>query len=90
VLLAGVDSGKFNAKLRIGGTTTTFQIENGIAMSNTGVLSDGNPANAQPLNAATGGSPARPVELEISKGNEAALLEAARDVLLWIEYNVVE
>lgn len=59
-------------------------------MSNLGVLSDGNPANALPLNAATGGSPARLVELEINKGNEADKLAAARDVLLWVEYDVVE
>jgi hypothetical protein len=90
VLVPGVDGGKFNAKLRVGTTTTTFQIEDGIAMSNTGVLSDGNPANALPLNAAAGGSPARAVDLEINKGNDADRLADARDVLLWVEYDVVE
>ncbi|RJG15630.1 hypothetical protein [Paenibacillus thiaminolyticus] len=90
VLLPGVDGGKFDAKLRIGTAVTTFQIEDGIAMSNLGVLSDGNPANALPLNAATGGSPARAVDLEIKKGNDSNRLAAARDVLLWVEYDVVE
>ncbi|BCL13086.1 Tc toxin subunit A-related protein [Micromonospora sagamiensis] len=90
VILPGVDGGTFNARLRVGTTTTAFPIVDGIAMSNTGVLSDGNPANALPLNAATGGSPARIVELEINKGNDADRLAAARDVLLWVEYDVVE
>ncbi|MFJ5731514.1 hypothetical protein [Streptomyces paradoxus] len=52
------------------------------------MLSDGNPANALPLNQATGGPPARTVDLEISKGNDADGLAAARDVLLWLEYEV--
>jgi hypothetical protein len=90
VILPGVDGGQFNAKLRVGNTTTSFQIVDGIAMSNLGVLNDGNPANAQPLNAATGGSPARAVELEISRGSDEDRLASARDVLLWMEYDVVE
>ncbi|MGW0769197.1 Tc toxin subunit A-related protein [Streptomyces sp. NPDC002676] len=90
VLIPGVDGGRFDAKLRIGTTTTAFQIENGVAMSNLGVLSDGNPANALPLNAATGGSPDRAIDLEINKGNDADRIAAARDVLLWVEYDVVE
>ena len=90
VILPGVDGGQFNAKLRIGNSTTRFQIVDGIAMSNLGALSDGNPANAQPLNAATGGSPARAVELEISRGSDEDRLASARDVLLWVEYDVVE
>jgi len=57
-------------------------------MSNTGVLSDGNPANVQPLNAAASGSPARPATLTIIKGSEAARLSKARDALLWIEYSL--
>jgi hypothetical protein len=57
-------------------------------MSNAGVLSDGNPANVQPLNAALGGPPAQPVSLTIRKGADRDLLAAARDVLLWVEYDV--
>jgi len=92
VLVPGVDGGRFNAKLRLGAVTTAFQIEDGIGMSNLGVLSDGNPANALPLNAATGGSPAQAIELEINKGvgSDAGRFAAARDVLLWLEYDVVE
>ncbi|MER5217872.1 hypothetical protein ABT063_47075 [Streptomyces sp. NPDC002838] len=91
VLLPGVDGGTFTARLRFGTAPfTTFQIVDGIAMSNLGVLSDGNPSNAQPLNAATGGSPARAVDLEIDKGSDADRIAAARDVLLWVEYDVAE
>jgi len=57
-------------------------------MSNGGALSDGNPADALPLNKATGGSPARPVIMTIRKGNDGARLAQARDVLLWVEYDV--
>lgn len=91
VLLPGVDGGTFTARLRFGTASfTTFQIVGGIAMSNLGVLSDGIPSNAQPLNAATGGSPARTVDLEIDKGSDADRIAAARDVLLWVEYDVTE
>lgn len=89
VLLPGVIGGSFGATLHFGSdTATSFAIDDGIAMSNAGSLGDGNPANALPLNAATGGSPARPVTLTISKGNDEAGLAQARDVLLWIEYAV--
>lgn len=89
VLLPGVTSGSFNSTLQFGREAATpFQINDGMAMSNTGPLSDGDPAHALPLNAAIGGSPARPATLTISKGNNGALLTQARDVLLWVEYNV--
>ncbi|MFG2974487.1 hypothetical protein ACGFYY_16030 [Streptomyces sp. NPDC048331] len=89
VVLPGVTGGNFSAKLRFGtGAFTTFQIADGIAMSNLGVLSDGIAANAQPLNGAAVGSPARVVDLEITKGSDADKLAAARDVLLWVEYEV--
>jgi hypothetical protein len=89
VLLPGVNGGTFSATLRYGtGAATSFQIDNGVAMSNAGGLSDGIPANARPLNAATGGSPARPVNLTIRKGNDGTRLAQARDVLLWIEFEV--
>jgi hypothetical protein len=52
------------------------------------VLSDANPANVRPLNAAATGSPARPAILTITKGTDADRLAAARDVLLWVEYSV--
>ena len=49
------------AELKFGSdAATSFQIADGLAMSNAGVLSDGNPANVQPLNAAATGSPTRP------------------------------
>jgi hypothetical protein len=89
VLLPGVTGGKFDATLHFGSdTATSFQIDDGIAMSNAGALGDGNPASALALNAATGGSPARPVTLTISKGNDGSRLAQARDVLLWVEYAV--
>jgi len=87
VLLPGVTGGNFNATLRFGsGTARPFQIVDGLAMSNAGGLADSNPA--LPLNAATGGSPARPVTLTIGKGNDGARLSRARDVVLWVEYDV--
>ena len=61
VLLPGVTGGTVEAKLKFGSAATkSFQIDDGLAMSNAGALSDGNPANVQPLNAAASGSPARP------------------------------
>ncbi|MBD9734154.1 hypothetical protein IGX29_20545 [Streptomyces sp. H28] len=91
VLLPGVDGGTFPARLRFGSAPfTSFSIVDGVAMSNRGVLGDGNPAHAQPLNAATGRSPALTVDLEISKGGDADRFAATRDVLLWVEYDVVE
>ena len=89
VVLPGVEGGTFHGTLRFGGTApTSFDIDDGLAMSNAGVLSDGNPANVQPLNAAANGSPARPASLTITKGTDAARLAAARDALLWVEYSV--
>jgi hypothetical protein len=89
VLAPGVDGGSFKAELRIGaGAATSFSLDDGLAMSNAGVLSDGNPANVQPLNAALGGSPAQPVLLTIRKEPDKDLLAVARDVLLWVEYDV--
>jgi hypothetical protein len=89
VLLPGVAGGTVGANLKFGsGAAKPFQINDGLAMSNTGVLSDGNPANVQPLNAAASGSPARPATLAITKGDEAARLAKARDALLWIEYSL--
>jgi hypothetical protein len=91
VVLPGVEGGKFNATLRFGGTAaTSFQIDDGLAMSNTGVLSDGNEANAQPLNAAAAGSPARAATVTITKGADAARLAGARDALPWVEYSVAQ
>lgn len=57
-------------------------------MSNAGVFSDGNPANALPLNAAATGSASRPATLTITKGTEASRLAKARDALLWVEYSI--
>jgi len=89
VVLPGVTSGTVEAKLKFGGgTAKPFQLTDGIALSNTGVLSDGNPANVQDLNAAVTGSPARKATLTITKGANAALLAKARDVLLWVEYEL--
>jgi hypothetical protein len=89
VVLPGVAGGTFNATLRFGaGAATSFQIDDGLAMSNMGVLSDGIPANAQALNAAATGSPARPATVTITKGTDAARLAGARDALLWVEYSV--
>ncbi|GAA1962473.1 hypothetical protein [Microbacterium deminutum] len=89
VLLPGVEGGSFDATVKFGGgPATNFTIDDGIAMSNTGVLNDGIPANAQALNAATGTSPAQKVNITIKKGAEAARLARARDVLLWVEYDV--
>jgi hypothetical protein len=65
-----------------------FQLDDGLAMSNAGVLSDGNPANVQPLNAAATGSPARKATLTITKGGDASRLAKARDALLWVEYDL--
>nr|WP_255616330.1 hypothetical protein [Microvirga puerhi] len=89
VVIPGVVGGKFSAKLRFGNASaTSFDIDDGLAMSNAGALSDGNPANVRPLNAAAVGSPARPAFLTITKGTDADRLAAARDVLLWVEYSV--
>ncbi len=89
VLLPGVEGGSFSSMVQFGGgAPRNFTIDDGIAMSNAGVLSDGIPGNAQPLNAATGGSPAQRVTVTIKKGNDAARLAHARDVLLWVEYDV--
>ena len=88
VLLPGVEGGNFSAELKFGNAApTSFTINDGLAMSNSGSLSDGNPANALPLNQAVAGSPARPVVLTIDKGVDAARLAKARDVMLWVEYN---
>ena len=89
VLLPGVAGGTVAAKLKFGsGAAKSFQIGDGLAMSNAGALSDGNPANVQQLNAAASGSPARPATLTITKGSEAPRLAKARDALLWIEYSL--
>jgi Tc toxin complex TcA C-terminal TcB-binding domain len=89
VVIPGVNGGSYDATLRIGrGAPTTFVIKDGLASSNLGVLSDGDPGNAQPLNAAAGGSPTRPMTLEIIKGPDRGRLKKARDVLLWVEYEV--
>ena len=89
VLLPGVAGGTVAAKLKFGsGAAKSFQIDDGLAMSNAGALGDGNPANVQQLNAAASGSPARPATLTITKGSEAPRLAKARDALLWIEYSL--
>ena len=88
VLLPGVEGGNFGAELRLGNAAPTpFTIKDGLAMSNGGALSDGNPANVLPLNQTVGGSPARPAVLTIDKGADGARLAKARDVLLWLEYD---
>jgi len=92
LVLPGVEGGNMSAKLRVGeDAPVTFPVNDGIAMSNSGVLGSGDPANPatpQPLNAALGGSPRREVAVEITKGNDAGRLTQARDVLLWVEYDV--
>ncbi|HET9422219.1 MAG TPA: hypothetical protein VFO49_13865, partial [Nocardioides sp.] len=92
LVLPGVEGGNLSAKLRVGeDAPVTFPINDGIAMSNNGVLGSGDPANPatpQPLNAAISGSPRREVSVEITKGNDAGRLSKARDVLLWVEYDV--
>lgn len=89
VVLPGVDGGTVAAKLRFGsGAEKSFQIADGLAMSNTGVLSDGVPANARALNAAATGPAARPATMTITKGSNASRLAQARDALLWVEYSV--
>ncbi len=87
LLLPGVEGGNFDAEIKFATEApTSFKITDGLAMSNSGTLSDGIPANAQPLNQAVGGSPARSVVVTIDKGTDAARLVKARDVLFWIEY----
>lgn len=89
VLVPGVDGGTVNATLRFGsGAPGTFQIVDGLAMSNAGVLGDGNPSNARPLNAVATGPASQPATLTITKSGEASRLANARDALLWIEYSV--
>lgn len=89
VVVPGVLGGKFDAKLQFGEAgETAFKIEDGLAMSNFGVLDDGDPAHLQELNGAVAGAPARPAFLTIDKGADAERLAAARDVLLWIEYRL--
>ena len=89
VVLPGVSGGVFNATLSLaGGSTTSFVIEDGLALSNLGVLDDGDPTHAQPLNAAVGGAADWTVTLAITPGGAHAKLKGARDVLLWIEYEV--
>ncbi|MGH6937848.1 hypothetical protein [Hypericibacter sp.] len=86
VLLPGVDSGSFTAKLRAGAATIPFTIKDGIATSNAAHLSDGVAANAQPLNAIAGAKAVQDFEIEITKGSNGPLLATTRDVLLWLEY----
>jgi hypothetical protein len=86
VLLPGIDSGTFTAKLRAGATVIAFTIKDGIAMSNAAHLSDGVAANAQPLNAIATANAVQDFEIEITKGAGGALLATTRDVLLWMEY----
>ncbi len=89
VVLPGVSGGSFNATLSLaGGSASSFVIKDGFALSNLGVLDDGDPTHAQPLNAAVGGSVDRPATLVIKRGGGGAGLAKARDVLLWIEYEV--
>jgi hypothetical protein len=87
VLLPGVDGGSFASTVLFeGAAATSFSVDDGVALSNLGALSDGVAAHTQALNAATGGSPARSVSLTIKKGADGARLAQARDVLLWVEY----
>lgn len=87
VLLPGVVGGSFASTLQLGNDPgTSFTIDDGTAMSNAGALSDGNPANALPLNAVVGGPVARPAVLTIQKGGDDERLAQARDVLVWVEY----
>ena len=87
VLMAGVRAGRFNASLQFeGDAATPFEIVDGLAISNLGVLSDGVAANAQALNAAATGAAARPVQLTIDKGLQANVATDTRDLLLWLEY----
>lgn len=89
VLVPGVDSGTLLANLGFGDDAAKpFQIIDGLAMSNNGVLGDSNPANALPLNALASGSASRIAILTITKGDEAPRIAEARDVLLWIEYEI--
>lgn len=89
VILPGVSGGSFNATLSLAsGPATSFVIKDGLALSNLGVLDDGDPTHTQPLNAAAGGSADHPATLVITRGSGAAVLAKARDVLLWIEYEV--
>jgi hypothetical protein len=81
--------GTVDANIRFdSGAATSFKIVDGLAMSNAGALSDGNPANALPLNAAATGSASRLATLTIAKGSHASRLSKVRDVLLWVEYSV--
>lgn len=89
VILPGVSKGSFNATLSLaGGSVTAFVIKDGMALSNLGVLDDKDPTHAQPLNAAAGGSADRRATLEIKRGGGGTRLAQARDVLLWVEYEV--
>jgi hypothetical protein len=89
VVLPGVPGGSFQSTLTLaGGATTSFVIEDGVALSNLGVLDDGDPMHAQPLNAAAGGPPDRTATLLIKRGGNGPVLAKARDVLLWVEYEV--
>jgi hypothetical protein len=89
VIAAGVDGGSFDSKITIGSDApTSFKLEDGLAMSNAGVLSDGDPTHVEALNAALGEAPDQKVSLTIKKGSEGARLARARDVLLWVEYEV--
>lgn len=88
VLLPGVSGGAFSSTLRFGAAVATaFTIDDGIAMSNEGVLSDGVPGHAQPLNAATGAAIAQTVTVSVAKGSDAGRLARARDLVLWVEYD---
>lgn len=89
VLVAGLPTGSYDATLAFGGTAPThFKLKDGLASSNLGALSDGVAANAQPLNAAATGSVTRPVTVKITRGIDNGRLAKARDVLLWVEYEV--
>ncbi|PRZ41697.1 hypothetical protein CLV47_10856 [Antricoccus suffuscus] len=89
VVLPGISGGTFSATLApTGGPATPFVIEDGLALSNLGVLDDGDPSHAQPLNAAAGGGADRAVSLTITRAGGAGGLAKARDVLLWVEYDV--
>ncbi|QBJ96010.1 hypothetical protein ERC79_08520 [Rhodococcus sp. ABRD24] len=89
ILVPGVDGGSYAATLRTGGgASIPFILDDGLAMSNAGVLGDGNPLTALPLNAAAGVSIPPTMVVTVTKGNDATRLAAARDLLLWVEYDV--
>jgi hypothetical protein len=86
LICVGTTTKKYNAKLTAtkSAATATFQIDNGIAMSNAGPLLGA--AGPLPLNDLVGQDLNQPFALEINRAGVAAELSQLFDIVLYLEY----